>query len=85
MHQPTLHNPFPQISRVGVATFFNQSAEPKLDGRKVAEAYAAELAEVPGYTVISTSVVDTAAQAYQIDFSAREMPADWHRFWTSTP
>jgi hypothetical protein len=67
--QPTLHNPFPQISRVGVVTFFNQSAEPKLDGRKVAEAYAAELAEVPGYTVISTSVVDTAVQAYQIDFS----------------
>jgi hypothetical protein len=64
-----MHNPFPQISRVGVATFFNQSVEPKLDGRKVAEAYAAELAEVPGYQVISTSVVDTAAQAYQIDFT----------------
>jgi hypothetical protein len=67
VHQPTLHNPFPQVSRVGVATFFNLSSEPKLDGRKVAEAYAAELAEVPGYTVISTSVVDTAAQAYQLD------------------
>jgi hypothetical protein len=72
VHQPTLHNPFPQISRVGVATFFNQSSQSKLDGRKVAEAYAAELAEVPGYDVISVSVVDAAAQAYQIDFSRDE-------------
>jgi len=72
VHQPTLHNPFPQVSRVGVATFFNLSTEKTLDGRKVAEAYAAELAEVPGYTVISTSVVDTKAQAYQIDFSREE-------------
>ena len=72
VHQPTLHNPFPQLSRIGVATFFNQSCEPKLNGRKVAEAYAAELAEVPGYDVISVAVVDTAAQAYRIDFTREE-------------
>jgi hypothetical protein len=59
-----LHNPFPQISRVGVATFFNASQEPTLDGRKVAEAYAAELAEVPGYEVIPVAQVDTAIRAY---------------------
>ncbi len=72
VHQPTLHNPFPQLSRIGVATFFNQSCEPKLNGRKVAEAYAAELAEVPGYDVISVAVVDAAAQAYRIDFTREE-------------
>lgn len=69
VHQPTLHNPFPQISRVGVAPFFNLSSEPHLNGRKVAEAYAAELAEVPGYEVISVSVVETAAMAYQLDMN----------------
>ena len=69
MQQPTLHNPFPQISRVGVAPFFNLSSEPKLNGHKVAEAYAAELAEVPGYDVISVSVVETTALAYQLDMN----------------
>ena len=64
VHQPTLHNPFPQISKVAVATFFNPSSEPTLDGRKVAEAYAAELAEVPGYVVIPVSQVETAMRAY---------------------
>jgi hypothetical protein len=68
VQEPTLHNPFPQLSRIGVATFFNQSSEATLNGSKVAEAYAAELAEVPGYEVISVPVVDTAARAYQIDF-----------------
>jgi len=64
VHQPTLHNPFPQISKVAVAPFFNASFEPTLDGRKVADAYAAELGEVPGYVVIPVSQVDAAIQAY---------------------
>ena len=64
VHQPTLHNPFPQISKVAVAPFFNASSEPTLDGRIVAEAYAAELAEVPGYVVIPVSQVETAMRAY---------------------
>jgi hypothetical protein len=67
VHQPTLHNPFPQVSRVGVAPFFNLSAEKTLDGRKAAEAYAAELAEVPGYEVIPVSVVEVAAETNQLD------------------
>ncbi len=63
VHQPTLHNPFPQISKVAVAPFFNLSTEPTLDGRKVAEAYAAELSEVPGYTVIPVSQAEVAIRA----------------------
>ncbi len=69
VHQPTLHNPFPQISRVAIAPFFNLSTEKTLDGRKVAEAYAGELAEVPGYEVIPVSVVETAIRAYQVDLT----------------
>ncbi|MGA2256055.1 MAG: hypothetical protein ABSG53_15520 [Thermoguttaceae bacterium] len=64
VHQPTLHNPFPQISKVAIVPFFNLSSEATLDGRKVAEAYAAELAEVPGYVVIPVCQVDTAIHAY---------------------
>jgi hypothetical protein len=63
VHEPTLHNPFPQISKIAVATFFNGSSESTLDGRKVAEAYAAELAEVPGYVVMPVSQADTTVQA----------------------
>jgi len=66
VHQPTLHNPFPQISKVAVATFINASSESTLDGRKVAEAYAAELAEVPGYVVIPVSLAETAIRTYGI-------------------
>jgi len=69
VHQPTLHNPYPQISKVAVASFFNLSSEPTLDGRKVAEAYSAELSEVPGYIVIPVSRVDTEIRAhgFQLD------------------
>ena len=35
-HQPTLHNPFPQLSTVAVVPFFNQSTEPTVDGRQFA-------------------------------------------------
>lgn len=69
VNQPTLHNPFPQISRVGVAPFFNLTTEPTLDGRKAAEAYAAELGEVPGYEVVPVTVIETAARAYHLNYS----------------
>ena len=72
VHQPTLHNPFPQISKVAVAPFLMLSSEPTLDGRKVAEAYAAELAEVPGYVVIPVSQVETAMRAYGLQLEKEE-------------
>ena len=34
-HQPVIRNPFPQLSRVAVAPFFNQSDEPTIDGRQL--------------------------------------------------
>ncbi len=72
VHQPTLHNPFPQISKVAVATFFNASSESTLDGRKVAQAYAAELAEVPGFVVIPVSQVETTMRIYGLHLEKEE-------------
>ena len=57
-HQPMLHNPYPQLSKVAVAPFFNLSAEPTLDGRRVALAYYNELQSVPGFEVVPVEVVE---------------------------
>ena len=59
-HQPTLHNPFPQLSKVAIAPFFNVSNEPTLDGRKVALAYFNELQLVPGFEVVPIGTVEQA-------------------------
>ncbi len=68
--QPTLHNPFPELSKVAVAPFFNLSQEPTVDGRGVAEAYFNELQSVPGFEVIPVGVVENAMRAYQIDLNS---------------
>lgn len=68
-HQPVVHNPFPQLSRVAVAPFFNQSDEAKVDGRTFALAYYAELQSVPGFEVVPLGVVEEAILANQIDLS----------------
>jgi hypothetical protein len=62
VHQPTLHNPFPQLSKVAVAPFFNLSLQRTLDVRNVANAYANELQLVPGFEVLPVGVVEQALQ-----------------------
>lgn len=57
-YQPVIHNPFPQLSRVAVAPFFNLSTEPTVDGRQFAAAYYAELQAVPGFEVVPIGVVE---------------------------
>ena len=59
-HQPTLHNPFPQLSKIAIAPFFNLSTEPTVDGRRFALAYFNELQLVPGYEVIPVGTVEQA-------------------------
>jgi hypothetical protein len=34
VQQPNIHNPFPQLTKVAVAPFFNLSSEPTVDLRK---------------------------------------------------
>lgn len=67
--KPVIRNPFPQLSRVAVAPFFNQSDEPTVDGRQVALAYFAELQTTPGFEVVPVGVVEEAIIANQVDLS----------------
>ncbi len=75
-HQPTLHNPFPQLTRVAVAPFFNLSDESTLDGREVAMAYFNELQLVPGFEVVPVNVVERAIQDNNIALAS---PGDARR------
>lgn len=58
-----VHNPFPQLKRVAVLPFFNQSGEPTLDTETVAEEYYAALQSIPGFEVLPVGV--TKAQWLQ--------------------
>jgi hypothetical protein len=68
-YQPVVHNPFPQLSRVAIVPFFNQSDEPTVDGRKFALAYFSELQAVPGYEVVPLGVVEEAIIQHRVDLS----------------
>lgn len=50
------HNPLPQLHRIAVLPFFNQSGEPTLDQTAVAEAYYSELQAIPGFEVLPVGV-----------------------------
>lgn len=56
-HQPTIYNPFPQLSKIAVVPFFNMTSEPTLDGERVAWAYFTELQSVPGFEVVPVATV----------------------------
>lgn len=55
-HEPQFHNPFPQLHRVAVLPFYNQSADPTVDQDRVALAYYAELQQIPGFEVMPVGV-----------------------------
>lgn len=68
-HEPVVHNPFPQLNKVAIAPFFNQSDEPTVDGRRFALAYFAELQAIPGFEVVPLGVVENAIIENQVDLS----------------
>lgn len=71
-HQPTLHNPFPQLSKVAVAPFFNHSTEPTVDGRQLALAYYNELQLVPGFEVLPVNLVERTIVENQLELNNPE-------------
>jgi hypothetical protein len=55
--KPQLINPFPQIQRVAILPFVNQSEDPTLSGERVAMAYANELQNIRGFEVLPIGAV----------------------------
>jgi hypothetical protein len=76
VEEPLLHNPFPQVTKIAVAPFFNLSSEPTVDGRQFALAYFNELQLVPGYEVIPVGVVEQVMQSQRIGLNS---PAEAQR------
>ncbi len=72
VHQPIVRNPFPQLSRVAVATFINQSNEKTVDGFQFANAYFAELQSLQGFEVVPPTVVEAAMLRYGITLDGPE-------------
>jgi len=60
-------NPFPGVKRVAVAPFLNRSADLKLDGKAVADAFASELLMHPGFQVFRPAEVAAAAEGLGIE------------------
>ena len=56
LREPQYHNPFPQLTRVAVLPFYNQSAEPTVDQDRIALAYYNELQQIPGFEVVPVGV-----------------------------
>jgi hypothetical protein len=52
-----IHNPFPQLKKVAVLPFFNQSSEPTVDTDLVAQKYFEALQAIPGFEVLPIGVV----------------------------
>lgn len=61
--KPIFHNPFPQLARVAIIPFNNQSDVPTLNMDDVTLAYYGELQSVRGFEVVPVGVVMRAMQA----------------------
>ena len=68
-HEPRFHNPFPQLHRVAVLPFFNQSDEPHLNQDKLAQAYYNELQQIRGFEVMPVGVVKNRLLANRVDLN----------------
>jgi hypothetical protein len=64
-YKPQYHNPFPQISKVAVLPFRNQSQEPTLSGARVSMAYYNELQSIRGFEVVPFGVVENQLATFE--------------------
>ena len=78
-HRDVVHNPFPQLKRVAVLPFYNQSGEPTVDVDMVAEKYYAELQAVPGFEVLPLGVAKAQWLAYSVHYGEPRTGADFQQ------
>ncbi len=74
-----LHNPFPQLKRVAVLPFFNQSDQPNVDGNEVARAYYAALQAIPGFEVLPVGVTAMQLRSYAAQYGEPRTGAEFQR------
>ncbi len=67
--EPQVFNPYPQLSRVAVAPFFNLSTAPNADGRQFAVCYYQQLQEIQGFEVVPVGVVENAMKEYGLQLN----------------
>jgi hypothetical protein len=81
-HKPQYHNPFPQISKVAVLPFRNQSQEPTLSGARVSMAYYNELQEIRGFEVVPFGVVENQLAFFETQVLRHPImsPVDFQQF-----
>ncbi|WP_442507404.1 hypothetical protein SH528x_006322 [Novipirellula sp. SH528] len=75
----SLHNPFPQMKRVAVLPFFNQSSEPTLDTELVSESYYAALQAIPGFEVMPIGVTKAQWLQYSATYGEPTTGSDFQR------
>ena len=81
-HKPQYHNPFPQLSRIAILPFRNQSQEPTLKGARVTAAYYAEMQAIPGFEILPIGVVENQWMVFEANVLRRPASTseDFQRF-----
>ena len=81
-HKPQYHNPFPQISKVAILPFRNQSQDATLSGARVSLAYYNELQSIRGFEVIPYGVVENQLAYFETQVLRHPIlaPVDFQQF-----
>lgn len=81
-HKPQYHNPFPQLSRIAILPFRNQSQEPTLKGSRITAAYYAEMQAIPGFEILPIGVVENQWMVFEANVLRRPASSaeDFQRF-----
>ncbi len=74
-----IHNPFPQVQRVAVLPFYNQSENPTVDTEVVAEKYYGALQAIPGFEVLPVGVTKTQWMIYSQEHGEPVSGADFQK------
>ncbi len=79
MERDSIHNPFPQMKRVAVLPFFNQSNNSTIDTDAVAESYYLALQAIPGFEVLPVGVTKAQWLQYARTYGEPSVGADFQR------